>query len=90
MIKVENLNSPKTGKSVPNQFVITVKDRVLFQSYKTPIALTDEHDGIVFVCDKKYSRTTTKYTNEFLNQHKNYTVFYVTEEELEDRIRLCI
>lgn len=42
MLQVENMKSTQSGKSVANQFFITVDSAVghihMFQSYKTPIA----------------------------------------------------
>lgn len=88
MIKVKHLTVNK--KAVNNHYLINCKQYTVFQSYETVIAIVDNSNGSIRVTDKKYSRTTSKYTNLFLNQYKNYTVFYVTEEELEDIIRLCI
>lgn len=80
--KVKNLLSPKTGKAVPNQFIISCKDRAIFQSYKTLIAVAMHDIKTVRVMDKYYSRTTSKYTNEFLNEYKNYTVIRVDNLEV--------
>lgn len=88
MIKVKPLTVNK--KTVNNHYLIDCKNYTVFQSYETPIAIVDNSNGTIRVTDKKYSRTTSKYTNLFLSQYKNYNVFYVTEEELEDIIRLCI
>lgn len=88
MIKVKPLKVNE--KAVNNHYLIHCKNYTVFQSYETPIAIVDHSNGSVRVVDKKYSRTTSKYTNLFLSQYKNYTVFYVTEEALEDIIRLCI
>ena len=68
MIKVENMVSPKTGRAVPNQFIIRDNGKVIFQSYETIIALIE--DGTIYI-DKyccEYSRTTTKYLIEFVNK----------------------
>lgn len=80
--KVKNLLSPKTGKAVPNQFVISCKDRTIFQSYETLIAVAMHDIKTVRVMDKYYSRTTSKYTNEFLYQYRNYTVIRVDNLEV--------
>lgn len=80
--KVKNLLSPKTGKAVPNQFVISCKERTIFQSYETLIAVAMHDIKTVRVMNKYYSRTTSKYTNEFLNQYKNYTVIRVDNLEV--------
>lgn len=88
MIKVRPLKV--NDKIVNNHYLIDCKQYTVFQSYETVIAIVDNSSGNIRVTDKKYSKTTSKYTNLFLSQYKNYTVFYVTEEELEDIIRLCI
>lgn len=80
--KVKNLLSPKTGKAIPNQFVISCKDRAIFQSYETLVAVAKHDIKTVRVMNKYYSRTTSKYTNEFLNQYKNYTVIRVDNLEV--------
>lgn len=88
MIKVKPLTVNK--KAVNNHYLIHCKQYIVFQSYETAIAIVDNSNRSIRVTDKKYSRTTSKYTNLFLSQYKNYTVFDVTEDELEDIIRLCI
>ena len=75
--KVKNLLSPKTGKAVHNHFIILCKDRAIFQSYDTLIAVAMHDTKTVYVMNKYYSRTSSKYTNEFLGEYKNYTVVKV-------------
>lgn len=75
--KVKNLLSPKTGKAIANQFVILCKDRAIFQSYETLIAVAVHDIKTIYVMNKYYSRTTSKYTNEFLSEYKNYAVIRV-------------
>lgn len=86
---VRNLKSPKTGRPVPNQFVVSrqycddsAPIRELFISYETHIAIADHRAKTVKVSRKKYSRTTSKYTAQFLSQFKNYTVEYMDEDEV--------
>lgn len=70
--KVRSLCSPKTGREVPNQFVIFIGDREYFQSYSSIIGYIDRSDksgSVEIVLDENYwdySRTTTKYRNEWL------------------------
>ena len=69
MIKVKQLRSHTSGRDIPNQFIITDKDRTIFQSYDSIIAIK-WNDGDVFL-DKTYwdySRTTGKYRNQFLGE----------------------
>lgn len=73
---VENLESPRSGEPVKNQFAIYCRDShgnnvICFQSYKTLIAVKDVNMGIVKVDARMrhYSRTTSKYLNVFLNNY---------------------
>lgn len=64
--RVRNLESPRTGNPVANQFVIEDGKREVFQSYKTVVAVVE--DGKVTL-DKRaldYSVTTSKYLYQFL------------------------
>jgi len=69
MVKVKQLRSSTSGRDIPNQFIITDKDRKIFQSYDCIIAIK-WNDGDIFL-DKTYwdySRTTGKYRNQFLGE----------------------
>lgn len=78
--KVSNLESPRTGKPVANQFIMTYKAGIMgnfikkevFQSYLSVIAeLTVWPDRIDVVLDEtywNYSVTTSKYRNQFLGE----------------------
>ena len=69
MIKVKQLRSATSGRDIPNQFIITCKDKTIFQSYDSIIAVKWD-DGDIFL-DKTYwdySRTTGKYRNQFLGE----------------------
>jgi len=69
MIKVKQLRSATSGRDIPNQFIITSKDKTIFQSYDSIIAVK-WNDGDIFL-DKTYwdySRTTGKYRNQFLGE----------------------
>ena len=68
MLKVRNMTSRKSGREVPNQFIITdsdgVRDNVLFQSYSSPIINIDRGNlKITVYRDYAYSNTTIKYRN---------------------------
>jgi hypothetical protein len=69
-IKVSQMNSPKSGYPVANQFEIQTKDGVYFQSYRTIIAFR-ANDGAITLDENywDYSRTTGKYRNEFLGEN---------------------
>lgn len=74
-LTVKNMKSPRSGKDVPNQFMINVNGLVIFQSYSRVIATKDTYGKIQL--DETYwdySRTTGKYRNEFLKESKAQTV----------------
>ena len=82
MFRVENIESPRSGRSVANQFEIimdtTVGRVILFQSYSTPIAMVIKHQihGIAYyiATSEKYSRTTTKYQKVFYKWHGKHLI----------------
>lgn len=82
MFRVENIESPRSGQPVANQFKVvmdtTVGRVILFQSYSTPIAMTVHcrvHNTTYYIATtKKYSRTTTKYQKIFYERHGNHLV----------------
>lgn len=71
MLDVKNFTSPKTGKAIPNQFIITDGKTTTFKSYNSIIAEQRGKGGgyddvIIFGKDYNYSTTTSKYLNQFL------------------------
>lgn len=63
---VTNMNSPRTGKPVANQFIITDGDTTVFQSYNSTIATIDRKEHTITLGkDWDYSVTTGKYRNLF-------------------------
>lgn len=73
--RVTNMESPRTGRSIPNQFCIHTQDGVYFQSYSRTIAFQRSGSNIV-VLDKNYwdySRTTSKYRSIFLGESTKET-----------------
>lgn len=67
--KVENMDSPKSGRPVANQYIIAINGvGTFFQSYRTIIAAKTPQ-GIILDRDSwNYSVTTSKYRNEFLGE----------------------
>ena len=68
--KVRQMKSVRTGNPVANQFIIYTPDGNYFQSYNSVIAFR-ANDGKITL-DKyywNYSRTTSKYRNEFLGEY---------------------
>lgn len=85
-MKVTNMTSPRSGRPVANQFVITDEgrgalgnftQRRVFQSYDSVIAkITIWPDTVRVVLDEHYwdySVTTGKYRNQFLGENKAAT-----------------
>ena len=69
-IKVKQMTSNRSGRSVANQFIIYTSEGKYFQSYDSIIAFKD-NEGNVTLDDYTwdYSRTTGKYRNEFLGEY---------------------
>jgi hypothetical protein len=67
-MKVSNLLS-SNGNKVPNQFIIETDNKIFFQSYNSMIA--EVYNGKIFIDPVyyKYSKTTSKYLNRFLNMN---------------------
>ena len=65
-MRVENMYSPRTGREVANQFVITDDGKMTFQSYSSMIVEVDYNNHTVTIGkDYNYSVTTSKYRNQF-------------------------
>lgn len=74
-MKVRNLEG-KSGKIVPNQFVIKDDNRKVFQSYDSTIVEVKWHADFCEVnvgYDWDYSRTTSKYFKMFLIDEVGFT-----------------
>lgn len=72
-MKVENLTSPRSGREVANQFIITDADgNHFFQSYRSVIAVKYRETGNIALDSRywDYSVTTGKYRNQFLGESK--------------------
>ena len=66
-MKVYNMESSQ-GNKVPNQFIIEHKGKEYFQSYNSLIAVKEGNKITLDEYYWNYSRTTSKYRNEFLNE----------------------
>lgn len=82
-VTVANMTG-NSGREVPNQFEITTKEGIYFQSYDSIIAFVprysfrfeNDKEAIKTVLDKNYwdySTTTGKYRNIFLGEKKPET-----------------
>ena len=67
--KVRQMKSVRSGKPVANQFIIYTDEGNYFQSYDSVIAFKG-NDGKVTLDNYywDYSRTTSKYRNQFLGE----------------------
>ena len=67
--KVENFTSNKSGNPIANQFRITLKNGTeIFQSYSSVIAIKVNGQTFLDRTCWNYSRTTSRYRREFLNE----------------------
>jgi len=65
---VKNLESPRSGRPVANQFIIVTAEGQYFQSYRTLIAFRMNSGKVLLDHKWNCSRTTSKYRNEFLDE----------------------
>lgn len=85
-VKVYNMESPRTGRPVANQYIIIIDGEVYFQSYETIVAKLDKL-GKIWVKENawEYSKTTSKYLGEWFY---NYTAYNdMTKKQGEKLIR---
>lgn len=91
-MKVRNMTSPRTGREVANQFVITDGAITVFQSYDSTIIKIDKKEKRITVYkDWNYSVTTGKYRNQFMEDEGFYKMadkkgfeYYMNREEIGD------
>ena len=82
-IKVNNLESPRSGNPVANQYLIETDKHFFFQSYNSIIAKKERGFLGKVILDPyywNYSRTTLKYLKQFLGQN-------LSSKEIEQRIK---
>jgi hypothetical protein len=69
-MRVYNMESPRSGRPVANQFIIVDDNKLVFQSYDSMIVTWDKATStLTFGKDWDYSTTTAKYRNEFLKMY---------------------
>ena len=84
-MKVENMKSERTGKAIPNQFLIRDKGYIWFQSYKSTIGVVTPDNILLLDRDKwDYSRTTAKYRNAFVATYFNSK--YASRDGIEEGV----
>lgn len=79
---VKNMLSSR-GNKVPNQFIINIGlNLTAFQSYNTLICVYDSKNDTLYLDKKKYSVTTSKYTNIFIEDFQPLSIIKVDNEQL--------
>jgi hypothetical protein len=74
MLKVKNMCSDRSGREVPNQFIIEDKEnkKYYFQSYNSLIAEWDyTRQRLTLGRHFDYSVTTSKYLHQWINEYCN-------------------
>jgi hypothetical protein len=82
-IKVYNLESPRSGNPVANQYEIETDKYYIFQSYGSTIAKKERGFLGKVILDPyywNYSRTTLRYLKQFLGVN-------ISSKEIEERIK---
>lgn len=82
-IKVQNLESPRSGNPVANQYEIETDKHFIFQSYGSIIAKKERGFLGAVILDPyywNYSKTTLKYLKQFLGIN-------ISSREIEQRIK---
>jgi len=75
IVKVENFKSSKSGLPIANQFKITLQNGIeVFQSYNSIICVKANGETYLDYDRWNYSRTTSRYRNQFLNETTVETV----------------
>ena len=75
LARVENFKSNRSGKAIPNQFIITLQNGIeVFQSYNSIICV--KANGQTYLDENRwdYSKTTSRYRNQFLNETTAFTI----------------
>lgn len=71
-MKVKNFKN-RNGNAIPNQFIISDSEKIVFQSYNSLIAIKYNDGKIILGKNWDYSVTTGKYRNMFLQEDKKDT-----------------
>lgn len=68
-------NQPKVRQLADNQFEIVTSRGIFFQSYQSVICFKPQNGGRVLLDERfwNYSKTTSKYRNQFLNESTKET-----------------
>lgn len=80
-MKIENMKSTR-GNKVANQFIIEYDRFTAYQSYSTLIAVYDHENDVMYQDKERYSHTTSKYLNMFVNEYQPLTISKVENSVL--------
>lgn len=80
-MQVSNMLSNR-GNKVANQFIIEFDNYTAFQSYNTLIAVYSHENDVMYIDKEKYSCTTSKYLNMFINVYQPLHISKVSNEDL--------
>lgn len=90
-IKVTNMESPRTGCKVANQYTIKVGNKLYFQSYDTVVACIESvgRAGEVTLVQgaTEFSRTTSKYLYKFLEENSLINTSYLSRKGIAELIK---
>lgn len=90
-IKVTNMESPRTGCKVANQYTIKVGNKLYFQSYNTVVACIESvgRAGEVTLIRgaTDFSRTTSKYLYKFLEENSLINPIYLSGQGIKELIK---
>ena len=70
-----------------NQFVITDRGNIFFQSYKSLIAKIDRDNKVTLYKDWGYSKTTMKHLYSFLREYSSIDTKYLYKQGIEKLIK---
>lgn len=80
-VRINNMESPRTGKPVSNQFVVESSRYSFFQSYNRLIAVYDKKERRVTLgCYWDYSQTTLKYLHAWLESDAFNAWVYIRDK----------
>lgn len=70
-----------------NQFVITDRGNLFFQSYKSLIAKIDKNGKVTLYKDWDYSKTTMRHLYLFLREYSSIDTKYLYKQGIEKLIK---
>lgn len=80
-VRINNMESPRTGNPVSNQFVVESSRYSFFQSYRSLVAVYDKKERrITLGCAWDYSNTTRKYLHAWLESDAFSAWAYIRDE----------